>query len=133
MFLYRMSLLRRIRPRYFIRPISVLGKHYPDDQMTNLSERIIRNIDAKKHCIRLHPTEIIKREIYNFFDEQYSGAEFKKVETLSPIVTVAQNFDSVLIPVDHVSRAKRDNYYINAEYMLRAHTSAHQVDLMRSG
>lgn len=101
--------------------------------MTNLSERIIRNIDSRKHCIPLHPTEIIKREIYNFFDQQYNGPQFAKVEDLSPIVTVEQNFDSVLIPIDHVSRAKKDNYYINGQHMLRAHTSAHQVDLIQAG
>jgi len=32
-----------------------------------------------------------------------------------------------------VARDKKDNYYINKEMMLRAHTSAHQVDLLKSG
>lgn len=39
----------------------------------------------------------------------------------------AANFDSVLVPEDHVSRSPNDNYYINSEMVLRAHTSAHQV------
>ena len=124
----------RIFPQLlFRRNIVVLGKDYQDDHMTNLTERIIKNIDSKKHQIERHPVEIIKQQIYEFFDENYSGADFSRVENLSPIVTVAQNFDSVLIPEDHVSRAKKDNYYINSEYMLRAHTSAHQVDLMNAG
>ena len=117
----------------FRRKIVVLGQEYRDDHMTNLTERIIKNVDLKKHQIERHPVEIIKQQIYDFFDKEYSGASFSKVEDLSPIVTVAQNFDSVLIPEDHVSRAKKDNYYINADYMLRAHTSAHQVDLMKHG
>ena len=48
-------------------------------------------------------------------------------------MTVGQNFDSVLIPENHVARDKKDNYYINKDYMLRAHTSAHQVDMLKQG
>lgn len=52
---------------------------------------------------------------------------------MDPIVTVKQNFDSLLIPADHPSRKKSECYYINRSYMLRAHCTAHQVDLLRSG
>jgi len=58
---------------------------------------------------------------------------FTQIDHLSPVVTIEQNFDSVLVPEDHVARDKKDNYYINKEMMLRAHTSAHQVDLLKSG
>merc|ERR1719411_1896460 len=58
---------------------------------------------------------------------------FSVHEDLSPIVTIEQNFDSLLVPNDHVSRAKSDSYYVNKEYMLRAHTSAHQRDLVKMG
>merc|ERR1719411_183229 len=58
---------------------------------------------------------------------------FSVHEDLSPIVTIEQNFDSLLVPNDHVSRAKSDSYYVNKEYMLRAHTSAHQRDLIKMG
>ena len=98
-----MALLRPSRciyRRLFFRQISVLGQDFPDDHMTNLTERIVKNVDLKKHCIPQHPTEIIKREIYNFFNEQYQSANFDKIEDLSPIVSVSQNFDSVLIPKD---------------------------------
>ena len=49
------------------------------------------------------------------------------------MVTLEQNFDNLLVPEDHVSRAPSESYYINSSYMLRAHTSAHQCELMRSG
>ncbi|XP_071959206.1 phenylalanine--tRNA ligase, mitochondrial-like isoform X2 [Antedon mediterranea] len=58
---------------------------------------------------------------------------FSVYDNISPIVTVDANFDSVLTPKDHVSRKKGDNYYINKDYMLRAHTSAHQSELVKSG
>jgi len=52
---------------------------------------------------------------------------------LSPIVSTRQNFDSLLVPEDHVSRNKSDSFYLNHDTMLRAHTSAHQSDLIKSG
>ena len=48
-------------------------------------------------------------------------------------MTVRQNFDSLLIPQDHVSRSLSDTYYINSSCLLRTHTSAHQYDLISSG
>jgi phenylalanyl-tRNA synthetase alpha chain len=52
---------------------------------------------------------------------------------LSPIVSVESNFDSLLIPQDHVSRSKSDTYYLNKETVLRCHTSAHQTFLLKQG
>ena len=84
-----------------------------------------------------HPLCIIKERIrdhfYGSFLNRRGNPLFSIYDNLSPIVTVQQNFDSVLVPKDHVSRKKGDNYYINRDYMLRAHTSAHQHELVRSG
>jgi len=44
-----------------------------------------------------------------------------------------QNFDEVLVPADHVSRSPNDTYYIDAETVLRCHTSAHQAATLRAG
>lgn len=52
---------------------------------------------------------------------------------LHPVVTTKQQFDSLLITEDHVARSKTDNYYINEKQCLRAHTSAHQVEIMKQG
>ena len=54
-------------------------------------------------------------------------------QNLGPVVTTKQNFDSVLVPEDHVSRKKSDSYYFNKNIMLRAHTSAHQAELISMG
>jgi phenylalanyl-tRNA synthetase alpha chain len=67
---------------------------------------------------------------------RYPGAgeaDFKLFDAVDPAVTVAQNFDSVLVPTDHVSRARSDNYYLNTTHLLRAHTSAHQNDFISQG
>lgn len=44
-----------------------------------------------------------------------------------------QNFDDVLVPADHVSRSYNDTYYVDAQTVLRCHTSAHQAELLRKG
>jgi len=55
------------------------------------------------------------------------------VDSLSPFVTVKQNFDDLLIPPTHVSRSPSDTYYINKGAVLRTHTSAHQSQLIGAG
>ena len=45
----------------------------------------------------------------------------------------AQNFDEVLVPADHVSRNPNDTYYVDADTVLRCHTSAHQAETLRRG
>lgn len=49
------------------------------------------------------------------------------------ICVVLQNFDDVLVPDDHVSRSYNDTYYVNAQTVLRCHTSAHEAELLSSG
>ena len=51
---------------------------------------------------------------------------------LSPIVTTAQNFDSLGFPSNHPGRSRTDTYYLNAGTCLRTHTSAHQADAFRA-
>ncbi|GJQ79225.1 Aats-phe [Trypoxylus dichotomus] len=58
---------------------------------------------------------------------------FSVYDNLSPIVTIEQNFDSLLIPENHSSRKKSDCFYLNRKYLLRAHTTAHQSELIRAG
>lgn len=58
---------------------------------------------------------------------------FSVYDRLSPVVTVGQNFDSLLIPETHVSRSKSDCYYVNKKHLLRAHTTAHQSELVGMG
>jgi len=57
--------------------------------------------------------------------------KFDVFDDSSPIVHIQQNFDDLLIPKDHVSRHKSDTYYIDDDYLLRTHTSAHQSTLMK--
>lgn len=117
--------------------VHVLEKAYPRDHMTNVTTNILSKVGRNLHHCQNHPLSILRRKIqehvYADYRTRWGGPMFTMVDYLSPVVTVEQNFDSLLVPKDHVSRAKNDNYYINSECLLRAHTSAHQRDLIKTG
>ncbi|XP_078544176.1 phenylalanine--tRNA ligase, mitochondrial [Lissotriton helveticus] len=115
----------------------LLGRVYPKDEYTNVKGKIISKVGKNLHNQKHHPLWLIKERIKDHFYKQYIGRFgtplFSVHDTLCPVVTTEQNFDSLLIPLDHPSRKKGDNYYLNRSHMLRAHTSAHQWDLVNSG
>uniref|UniRef100_A0A8C3HA98 Phenylalanine--tRNA ligase, mitochondrial n=1 Tax=Chrysemys picta bellii TaxID=8478 RepID=A0A8C3HA98_CHRPI len=117
--------------------VELLGKAYPRDDYSNVTEKILSKVGKNLHNQRYHPLWLIKERIKDHFYKQYIGRFgtplFSVYDDLSPVVTVEQNFDRLLIPQDHPSRRKGENYYMNHIHMLRAHTSAHQWDLMHSG
>ena len=57
---------------------------------------------------------------------------FSTHDDLSPVVSTKACFDEMLIPDDHVIRRPNDTYYIDHQTVLRAHTSAHQAELLRA-
>lgn len=111
--------------------ISICNQTFPTDSWTNVTPKILsyqgRNIYLQKD----HPLSIIRQQIVNYFYKTFVNAKgnaiFSVFDNLSPVVTPAQNFDQLLIPKDHPSRAKTDCYYVNEQHLLRAHTTAHQV------
>ncbi|XP_005092108.1 phenylalanine--tRNA ligase, mitochondrial [Aplysia californica] len=116
--------------------VEILGKSYPTDHFTNATPTIVSKIGRNLHNKEHHPLHLIYKRIESFFHKSYlrrGNPIFSAYSNLSPVVTHEQNFDSLLVPQNHVSRLPSDTYYINSEYMLRAHTSAHQRDLVRSG
>lgn len=117
--------------------VEVLGHSYPRDDFTNVTSGILAKVGRNLHNQSHHPLWLIKERIKAHFYSAYIGRWgnplFSVHDNLSPVVTVEQNFDSLLIPPDHPSRKRGDNYYLNRSTMLRAHTSAHQKELVRSG
>lgn len=111
--------------------VSVCNQNYPTDSWTNVTPKILsyqgRNIYLKKD----HPLSIIRQQIVNYFYKTFVNSKgnpiFSVFDNLDPVVTPKQNFDQLLIPKDHPSRAKTDCYYVNEQHLLRAHTTAHQV------
>lgn len=117
--------------------VEVLGHSYPRDDFTNVTPKILSKVGRNLHNQSHHPLWLIKERIKAHFYSSYIAHRgnplFSVYDNLSPVVTIEQNFDSLLIPANHPSRKRGDNYYLNRGTMLRAHTSAHQRELVRSG
>ena len=117
--------------------VHVGGREFARDSMTNVTPAILSKIGRDLHQVPHHPLQIIKQRIVTHFQRRYAAPTgtpiFAHFDNLSPVVTTEQNFDSLLVPANHVSRSRSDNYYIDASHVLRAHTSAHQWDLIGMG
>lgn len=116
--------------------VEVLGHAYQCDDITNVTPKILAKVGRNLHNQSHHPLWLIKERIKSYFYSAFTcrgNPLFSVHDNLSPVVTLEQNFDSLLIPPDHPSRKQGDNYYLNRKMMLRAHTSAHQRELVRSG
>lgn len=99
---------------------------------SNIPESIANKLDRNLHNQKNHPIEIIKNKIYKHL-KGLTKYNFQFFDNISPIVSVSDNFDKLLIPKDHPARSKSDTYYINETTVLRTHTSAHQNELLNNG
>lgn len=134
------SVLRRFycaNPKPSGNTVEVNGFLFSSDDYTNVTPKIQSFLGRNLHVQKDHPLSILRQRIVDYFYTAYrtnrGNPVFSVYDSLSPVVTVEQNFDNLLIAADHPSRAKSDCYYINRNYLLRAHTTAHQADLIRSG
>ena len=108
-------------------PLVIDGTSYPRDAFTNATPTILDKLPRRLHLQPSHPIGILRSLIESHF------STFEHLNSLSPIVTVAQNFDDLGFPADHPGRALTDSYYLNEHHMLRTHTSAHEVEQFRKG
>ncbi|KAL8827843.1 MAG: hypothetical protein Q9191_002943 [Dirinaria sp. TL-2023a] len=84
-------------------------------------------LSRRLHLQTSHPVSLTRQLI----ESKFPSPEYTHYNNLSPIVTVAQNFDSLGFPLDHAGRNRTDTYYVNQSTVLRTHTSAHQADAFR--
>ncbi|KAK9375861.1 uncharacterized protein V1513DRAFT_441071 [Lipomyces chichibuensis] len=97
------------------------------DEWTNITSTIERLTHRKLLGNPAHPLSILTDIIFSKFPEQ----EYTRANFPNPRVSVYENFESLNITSDHVSRSKTDTYYLNKDRVLRTHTSAHQVESFR--
>jgi phenylalanyl-tRNA synthetase alpha chain len=147
MFRRRLTILFKITPRSYysaaarseenVKSISINGREFQRDSWSNVSPKILSHLGRNLHLQQYHPLSLIRQRIVDLFYKRFVGRTgnpiFSVYDDMSPIVSVKQNFDSLLIPPGHESRKKSDCYYINRDYLLRAHTTAHQSELIRMG
>ncbi|KAK4054243.1 phenylalanyl-tRNA synthetase alpha subunit, mitochondrial [Microbotryomycetes sp. JL201] len=107
--------------------ITVDGKTYERDEWTNVTPTILSKVGRNLHLKPNHPLSILRQRIEAHF------SSFVHLNTLSPVVTVEQNFDELGFPPDHPGRSLTDSYYLNKHTMLRTHTSAHEVQHFKQG
>jgi len=88
----------------------------------NINNKIGINLHNKENHILKYVKDIICNNL-----------NFKVFDNINPIVNIKDNFDDLLIPLDHPSRKNTDTYYLNDTELLRTHTSAHQNQLLKQG
>ena len=85
------------------------------------------NREPPLHLTPFHPLHILSQRIKNALPG------YKTHDNLKSTVSTYQNFDSLNIPASHSSRSLSDTYYVDEHRVLRTHTSAHQVELLKNG
>ena len=90
---------------------------YPTDSWTNVNPHILSRLGANLHRKKGHPlyhlSNRLRQYFHQFYDAGHLSPKYSIIDNLPPIVTTEQNFDSVCTPIDHVSRTKSMNYYLN--------------------
>ncbi|KAL8949485.1 MAG: hypothetical protein Q9222_004408 [Ikaeria aurantiellina] len=107
--------------------IEIDGKSYQTDDWTNVPPSILSFLSRRLHLQKSHPVSLTRELI----ESRFPSPTYAYHNNLSPIVSVAQNFDSLGFPADHPGRNRSDTYYINKDTVLRTHTSAHEADIFR--
>jgi len=115
--------------------LELLGKQYHVDSWTNLTPKIVELAGRRIYKQQSNPLNLICQRIRHYFstDKQNDSYNYDEHHFECPVVTLEDNFDSLLIPKDHVSRGKSDTYYVNSKLLLRSHSSAHQAHCLQRG
>lgn len=106
----------------------------PRDETCNVTATIESKIGRGLHIYEknaTHPLALLNERLTEIFRSQYPALERMDKHFLSPVVTLQENFDDLLIPRNHPSRSPSDTYYLNKSTLLRTHTSAHQTSVLR--
>lgn len=88
--------------------IEILEKTYNVDSMTNITpsikEKMIKCLHNKQH----HPISLLRQRIQDYFYRNYVGRNVNPIyavfDNISPVVSLKQNFDNLLVSEDHPSR-----------------------------
>lgn len=105
----------------------------PEQKRGGVPENIWNKTNRSLHLKPNHPLCLLRETIEAHLQHSYSDSQFNINTTLSPIVSVKDCFDDLLVPQDHVSRSKADTYYVDGQTLLRTHMTAHDTALIRSG
>ncbi|KAK4530661.1 hypothetical protein CCYA_CCYA05G1518 [Cyanidiococcus yangmingshanensis] len=105
----------------------------------NILEKARASSAEKLHNRLHHPLCTLRKIIESYFDRELGvkqgrgPVQFAKFNDLPPIVSTRACFDELLVAPSHPSRRPTDTYYLDASTVLRAHTTAHDTELLRQG
>jgi phenylalanyl-tRNA synthetase alpha chain len=102
----------------------IADRRHQCDDWSNLTPTVTRLIGSGLHRRPDNALRLLTDGLHAHFHD-YANFEFP-----DPVVSTEDNFDSLLIAPDHVSRSKSDTYYVNRKLLLRSHTSAHQAQCL---
>jgi phenylalanyl-tRNA synthetase alpha chain len=106
--------------------LEILNKSYTIDDYTNIPYYMNQYIGQNLYLKPGNPIYLITEGI------KHSFPECQVFHYENPVVDIESNFDSLLISEDHISRKPSQTYYVNKDYVLRTHTSAHQTQCLRA-
>ena len=105
----------------------VYGQDFLKDKWTSVTPYIVKLLQRNLIKTPQQPIHLVTEATKNFF-RGYHDFYYD-----NPVVTPEDNFDALLIPKDHISRSKKDTYYLTKDFLLRTHTSAHQNHCLSKG
>jgi phenylalanyl-tRNA synthetase alpha chain len=108
--------------------VTIRDKTFTTDPWFNVPPNVLAATSRQLHLQKDHPVSITRQILESVFPRP----TFQSHNTFHPVVSTAENFDSLGFPPDHPGRARSDTYYINASTLLRTHTSAHEAQLFRA-
>lgn len=87
--------------------VSINNQSYTKDDWTNVTDRIVAQVGRNLHLQKYHPLSLIRERIVDFFYKNFHGRSkrtplFSVFDNLHPVVSVEQNFDSLLGKVEYI-------------------------------
>lgn len=96
--------------------VTILSKEYDTSSATNITPSILKRVGKSLHNRPHHPLNLIRNRIQYYFYQKFVSRTGKPVfvvlDNLSPVVTLQQNFDGLLVPPDHPSRQPKVILYL---------------------
>ena len=119
--------LKRVGDRPLGEELEICGHRYQSDEWTNVPDAVIRLTTRGLYREPGNPIYLVAESLRQHY-HQHKCYDFD-----NPVVSLWGNFDSILVPPGHVSRSRKDTFYVDRDHVLRSHTSAHQSQCFREG
>jgi phenylalanyl-tRNA synthetase alpha chain len=132
LFDYMSQILQKI-PLNETNPLPTLELIHQSDPQNNCTDTVKTQVQLDLLQMNSHPLFDLKMKLETALKAEILKLGISSIEErsfASPLVTVGQNFDSLLIPTDHYCRRASDVYYVNNAVLLRTHLTAYLSEII---